>query len=353
MKQPILFNKLGHNDVQCLACAWYCRVKPGQIGICATRINNDGKLNSLVNGKTTGLALDPVEKKPLHHFLPGAKFLSFGTVGCNFGCRFCQNDWMSQINKQNLSGDITDIKRKLNQIIDSISTQKSPQEIVDAAISLKADGIAYTYNEPSVFIEYAADTAKLAHENGLANVFVSNGFESIESFDLIKNYLDAINIDLKGFSDKFYARICKAKINPVKANIKRFFNSGIITEVTTLIIPGFNDSDKELTDIAEFLTKISPDIPWHISAFYPAYQMLDVPSTTHQTLLNAYGIGKKADLNYMYVGNIPDSSRESTYCPKCQSLLIERYNYDVKIRNIDLNTGTCISCNQKIYGKWH
>lgn len=359
MKKVILYKKIANHLVQCLACSWYCKIADKQLGVCATRYNKNGCLYSLVYGKAVGLHLDPVEKKPLYHFLPGSNILSFGTVGCNFGCLFCQNWQMSQINKiraQNSSRITRDrtqnSEEELIELINQTSQTITPKEIVAAALDQKAHGIAYTYNEPAIFIEFAYDTAKLAKKKGLKNIFVSNGFESDETFNLIKEFLDGINIDLKSFSQEFYQKICKAKIDPVLKNIEKFFRSGIETEITTLIIPGHNDSADELNKIAEFLANISKDIPWHISAFYPAYKMIDVPSTSHKTLINVYKIGKKVGLKYVYVGNVLDVERSSTYCPKCGQLLIFRDGYYVKIKNLDPKKGVCKNCAEKIYGLW-
>lgn len=344
MKQAVLSKKLTNRIVECLACSWYCKISSGNTGICATRLNKNGILYSLVYGKAIGLHIDPVEKKPLHHFLPGSKILSFGTVGCNFGCQFCQNWEMSQINK---------IKNeKLITIIDQMSISITPKEIVEMALNLHADGIAYTYNEPAIFAEFTHDTARIAKEKNLKNVYVSNGFESEETFDYIKDYIDAINIDLKSFSNDFYRKICNAKIGPVLENIKRFFQQGIETEVTTLVIPGINDSNNELRNIAQFLAEISTDLPWHISAFHPSYKMKDIPVTTYNTLINAYDIGKVAGLKYIYIGNIIDYDRSSTYCPCCKNLLIERLGYNIDIKDIDLSKGICTNCKEKIYGIW-
>jgi len=348
MKLAKLYKKLAEKKVQCLACSWYCRMAEGKSGICGTRINQKGKLYSLVYGRVIGLQLDPVEKKPLFHFLPGKYLLSFGTVGCNFNCRFCQNWTQSQGNKAQ------SVKRKAKNLIDyieNVSTKITPQEIVKLAVEEKAAGIAYTYNEPAIFIELAYDTAKLAKKKGLKNVFISNGFESAESFLYIKPYLDAINIDLKSFSNKFYTQICKAKIEPVKANIKKYFQAGISIEVTTLLIPGYNDSDKELQQTAKFLAGISKDIPWHISAFHPDYQMLDVPVTRREDLLRAYKIGKQAGLRYVYLGNIDDPEHSATNCPQCQTVLIDRANYQGVIKNLG-HAGRCKKCGEKIYGVW-
>ena len=354
MKQAVLYEKKDNCGVRCLACSWYCTIAPGRAGVCATRLNKAGILYSLVYGKAIGLHLDPVEKKPLHHFLPNSTLLSFGTVGCNFGCEFCQNWEMSQINKTlNISQNTENPEQKLLKLIDRMSETITPKEIVHMALHAGAQGIAYTYNEPAIFAEFTRDTAKFAHAMKLKNVYVSNGFESKETFEYVKDYVDAINIDLKSFRNDFYQKICKAKIEPVKENVKRFFETGIETEVTTLIIPTYNDSKKELEDIANFLVSISPDIPWHISAFHPEYKMLDIPTTAHNTLTRAYAIGKKAGLKYIYVGNVVDSKLSSTYCPKCNELLIARLGYDVRVVNINLIKGRCNTCGENIYGIWN
>lgn len=347
MKQAVLYQELDNRQIKCLACSWYCRIAAGQAGICKTRFNKSGTLYSLVYGKAIGLHLDPVEKKPLHHFLPQSSLLSFGTVGCNFGCLFCQNWEMSQVNKNQK------LEKELVDIIDRMSVSITPKQIVEMALREKADGIAYTYNEPAIFAEFTHDSAKLAKKKGLKNVYVSNGFESVETFNYIKEYIDAINIDLKSFRDDFYRKICQAKIEPVKENIKRFFKYGIETEITTLIIPGFNDSSRELHDIAKFLVSVSADLPWHISAFHPAYKMQDVPITSPQTLNAAYEIGKAAGLKYVYIGNVIDHQRSSTFCPKCKALLISRCGYQVDIKDINLKTGKCNHCQEKIYGVWY
>ena len=350
MKQAILYKKLTHQLIQCQACSWYCKIPAGKLGVCATRLNRHGSLYSLVYGHAVGLQFDPVEKKPLYHFLPGSSLLSFGTLGCNFACSFCQNWDMSQINKD------PKIKASIDKLIALINTASvpiTPKKLVGLTLAQAAAGIAYTYNEPAIFAEFAHDTAVLARQQGLKNVYVSNGFESLETLNYLKPYLDAINIDLKSFSAKFYQRICRAKIEPVKENIKRFFRSGIETEVTTLVIPGYNDNPKELNAIAKFLFSISPDIPWHLSAFHPDYQLQNAPPTPHATLLQAYDIGKKVGLRYIYLGNLFDSEHSATFCPQCSSLLISRSNYIGQIVNLDLKSGRCRHCAQTIYGTWH
>lgn len=349
MRKAILYEKLENHFARCLACSWYCQIGENQLGICATRLNKKGDLYSLVYGYAIGLHNDPVEKKPLYHFYPGKYLLSFGTVGCNFGCLFCQNWEMSNLVKS-LKLKVKSYQKEIVNFIKKISQKITPKEIIEMAIERGVKGIAYTYNEPAIFVEFACDCMVLARKKGLVNVFVSNGFESKETFDYIKNYLDAINIDLKSFNPQFYQKICLAKIEPVKENIKKYFSAGIETEVTTLVIPGYNDSNEELTQIAKFLQSISPDIPWHISAFYPAYKMVDVPPTSVETLIKAYNIGKKIGLNYIYVGNVYDPKHSSTYCPKCGKLLIEREGYKVAVKG--LKGDKCQYCGQKIYGKF-
>jgi pyruvate formate lyase activating enzyme len=340
-----LYQKLDNKMVRCTACAWQCQIKPDGLGVCATRWNKDGELYSLVYGYAIGLQADPVEKKPLYHFLPGSRLLSFGTVGCNFGCEFCQNWEMSQINKRLATSD--ERQEKIQSIISEISVKISPKEIVVLAEKRGCRGIAYTYNEPAIFAEYAHDTMVLAKKQGLKNVYVSNGFENEETFDYLKEYLDAINIDLKSFRVEFYRDICHAKIEPVKENIRRFFEAGIETEVTTLVIPGLNDSDEELADIARFLVAISPDIPWHISAYFPAYK-LDRPPTPAATLERAYQIGQQVGLKYVYVGNVLDEKRSQTRCFKCRKGLIKRLGYETQVVGIKKNA--CVDCGEKIYG---
>jgi pyruvate formate lyase activating enzyme len=317
--------------IQCLACSQYCKIPKGKRGICAVRENQDGKLMLLVYGKAAAYHVDPVEKKPLFHFMPGTDIFSLGTVGCNFRCSFCQNWDISQASKppeNRIFGD-----------------DLSPEYIVDYCLKHNYPSIAYTYNEPSIFFEYAYDTARLAHEKGLKNVYVSNGYLSREAVTKFKPYLDAINIDLKAFTDRFYTKICGARLQPVLDGIKLTHELGIHLEVTTLVIPGENDSTKELRQAAEFLAGIDPDIPWHISRFFPAYLMNDKEPTPLKTLLKAYEIGKKAGLNYVYVGNIATDKYENTYCHKCDTLLIERHGYMVETHYKE--PGKCPECDER------
>ena len=237
-------------------------------------------------------------------------------------------------------------------MIDQYSQPFSPQEIVSLAVENGISSIAYTYNEPTVFIEYALETMTLAKKKGIKNIWVSNGFLSRESFARVKELIDGINIDLKSFREEFYQEICGGQLKPVLENIKRFFRAGVWIEVTTLVIPGKNSSSRELKQIAKFLKDISPDIPWHITAFYPQYKMTHLPPTSPETLWKAWEIGKEEGLKFVYVGNIADSQRSTTFCPACGAELIRRDGYQVEIEKLDLQKGRCSVCGEKIPGRW-
>ncbi|MBU0530567.1 MAG: AmmeMemoRadiSam system radical SAM enzyme, partial [Nanoarchaeota archaeon] len=268
---------------------------------------------------------------PLFHFLPGTHVLSIGTVGCNFACGFCQNWDISQASKKGVVH----------------GQNLPPEKIVEYAKESNTPTIAYTYNEPAIFFEYAYDTARLAHKEGIKNVFVSNGYESKEAVDKIRPYLDGINIDLKAFSDDFYVRNCKARLQPVLDNIKRMHDLGVWVEVTTLVIPGENDSERELRQIAEFIAGVSKSIPWHVSRFHPDYKMQEKEATPAETLEKAYIVGKEAGLKYVYTGNIPNG-REDTECPECGNMLIDRFHSNMK----GLERDKCNKCKTKIEGVW-
>lgn len=287
MKQAILYEKLKKDDkVQCGVCNHRCIISSGKRGICGVRKNEKGKLYSLVYGKAIAENIDPIEKKPLYHFLPGTRTLSIATVGCNFRCLHCQNADISQA--EFISG------RDL-----------PPEKIVEDALKYNCPSIAYTYTEPTIFVEYALDTMKLAKDKGLKNVWVSNGYMTKETLDLISPYLDAINVDLKAFTEKFYQEVCGAKLKPVLENLKDIKKRKIWLEVTTLIIPTKNDSVEELKNIAEFIKKhLGAETPWHVSRFFPTYKLTEVPSTDVEKIYQAVEIGKKAGLKYVYGGNI-------------------------------------------------
>ena len=277
--------------MRCLACAHYCQIAPDGFGICGTRQNQNGKLVSRVYGHVAAIHVDPIEKKPLYHFMPGSEILSIGTLGCNFRCPWCQNWDISQATKQRNK------PKNWGQKI-------SPEEIVELAKKYKTPAVAYTYNEPAIFIEFAHDTAKLAHRIGLKNVFVTNGYLSRESFEYIKPYLDAANVDLKSMDDKFYQKYCGTRLQPVLDTIRRFHDAKIHIEITTLIIPGVNDSDANLRKISKFIADLSPEIPWHISRFFPAYKMADREPTPISSLKRAKKIAESAGLKHIYIGNI-------------------------------------------------
>lgn len=287
-----MYKKLDKQTVQCLACAHYCVIQEGKTGICGVRKNDGGVLFSLVYGKPAAVHVDPIEKKPLYHFMPGTKILSFGTFGCNFRCGFCQNYDISQNRLQVMSYKLQEME------------EWAPERIVKLALERRIPSIAYTYNEPTIFVEYARDTMVLARERGLKNVFVSNGYESKETLDYIGPYLDAINIDLKSFRNEFYQKNCGAKLQPVLDTIKRVHEMKIHQEITTLVIPGENDSEDELRQIAEFIASVDKNIPWHLSRFHPDYKMTGKDITSYESLAKAREIGLKAGLKYVYLGNV-------------------------------------------------
>lgn len=353
-----LFRELAGKRVECLACNWYCKIPEGQTGVCGVRANVDGKLKLLVYGKTTGVAVDPIEKKPFYHFLPGSTALSFGTYGCDFGCIFCQNWQISQATKI-LKKEKGFNLLQTQDFIDKTSYSYLPEDIVEEAIKQSSKTVAYTYNEPAVFVEYAFECMKLAKKKKLKNVFVSNGYESKESFELIKDYLDGINIDLKGATENFYREYCKAKLEPVLVSIERFWKAGIWVEVTTMLIEGANDSEKDLRWIARFLKKISPDIPWHLSQMHPDFKMGDGKITSFERLKRAYEIGKEEGLSYIYayspstlLGTSPYEKSElnNTFCPKCGEMLIKRRFFESEI--VGMKNGKCKKCGEMIAGVW-
>jgi pyruvate formate lyase activating enzyme len=336
------FKKLSGNNIQCLACSHYCKIKSNSTGICGIRLNNNGFLELLTYGKPVAINLDPIEKKPLFHFLPSSQIFSFGTFGCNFRCAFCQNWDISQFPKFN---------KDFQAIINEVKKEWPPEKIVEYCLKNNIPSIGYTYNEPTVFIEYCYDTMILAKKYNLKNVFVSNGYQSKETIQAIAPYLDAINIDLKSFNERFYQKICGAKLEIVLENIKKFHQLKIWVELTTLVIPNENDSEKELEQIADFISKIDVNIPWHLSRFFPAYQMNNYPPTNIKTLQTAYEIGKSKELNFIYLGNVVGEKFENTYCPNCNTLLIERFGYETKTTP-EFKDGQCLKCNNKIHGIW-
>jgi len=332
MKEAMLYQKLDDERVQCNLCAHRCKINPGKRGICGVRENQGGTLVTLVYGKSISAAVDPIEKKPLYHYLPGTGAFSIATVGCNFRCAFCQNADISQAPKE--SRDLGRWARDL-----------PPERVVHLAEAYQCASIAYTYTEPTIFFEYAYDTAVLAHEKGLLNVFVTNGYQTPETIETMVGVIDAANVDLKSFSDDFYKRVCGGRLQPVLDAIQLMHEKGIWVEVTTLVVPGLNDSSEELAQIAQFLADISPDLPWHVSRFHPNYQMTDRSATPVATLHRAVEIGHEAGLRYVYVGNVWGDEHEHTYCPECHAILIRRLGY--QIRSV-LEGDRCPRCGAQI-----
>lgn len=335
-----LSKALSSGKVLCQACAHSCKLAEGEYGICGVRKVENGELRLLVYGVAAAVNVDPVEKKPMFHFLPQSRAFSVGTVGCNLSCTFCQN------------ADISQYPKEHNHEI--VGHELPPERIVELALEYGCDSIAYTYNEPIVFFEYTYDTAKLAHEKGLKNIYVTSGFETKKAIDLLAPYIDGMNIDIKGFTEEFYSEICGAKLKPVLEAVKHAHEKGIWVEITTLLIPGKNDSDEEIRGIARFIADLDPAIPWHLSAFHPTYKMTDVPHTPGSTLLRAYKIGQEEGLKYIYVGNIDDEDHESTYCPACRERVIDRRGHIGQYVTSELDeNGTCPFCGYKLEGVWH
>ncbi len=329
VKEAVFYERLGEGKVRCTACERRCVVLPGRRGACRVRENRNGKLYLLVYGRPVAIHIDPIEKKPLYHFLPGSDILSYSTVGCNFFCRFCQNWEISQANPE-----------------DYETPYVSPEEMVETAVRYGSVGVAHTYTEPVVFYEYARDIGVLARKRNLVNVFVSNGYYTEEVLEDMTTFLDGINIDLKGGPDLYRDVVIGADVDVVKRNIRKTFRKGIHVEVTMLIIPGHNDDEETFRENVRYIAEISRDIPLHISRFFPHYHMRDVPPTPLETLYRLHRIASE-ELNFVYLGNVPDTRYETTYCPNCGEALILRYGYSVESR---LDDNKCPSCGTKIYG---
>jgi len=331
--EAMLYEKKEDNLVVCHLCAHECRIKPGARGICGVRENQGGILYTLVGNRIIAENVDPIEKKPLFHFLPGTLSYSIATVGCNFRCTFCQNYEISQMPRD-------------QGVIRGITI--SPEEISERAIQTGCKSISYTYTEPTVFFELAYLSARAAAERGLANVFVTNGYMTTQAIEKISPYLSAANVDLKSFREEFYRRCCGAKLKPVLESLKKMKDLGIWVEVTTLIIPGLNDEEAELYALARFIHSLGADTPWHVSRFYPRYKMMDRGPTPQETVYRARQIGLEVGLKYVYCGNIPDNEGENTYCPNCHNLLIERWGFQVR-KNLP-KKGQCPFCGAVIAG---
>ncbi len=335
MKRALFQESREGGKVLCGLCAHRCLIAPGHRGICAVRENQDGTLVSLVYDRVIAQNIDPIEKKPLFHFLPGSSSFSIATPGCNFRCRHCQN------------ADISQLPRDHGGAI--LGEPRSAESMVEAAVRHHCASISYTYTEPTIFFELAFDTARLARKAGLKNVFVTNGYITPEALREISPYLDAANIDLKGFTDQFYREICGARLQPVLDAIRLYKELGIWIEITTLVIPGHNDSEAELKEIANFVRSVGEDIPWHVTRFHPTYKLTDRPRTPLDTLTRARRIGLDAGLRYVYEGNIPGEGEE-TLCWNCRKPLVKRYGFSVEENHV--KAGQCGYCGSKIDGMW-
>ncbi|MEZ7890423.1 MAG: AmmeMemoRadiSam system radical SAM enzyme [Candidatus Wallbacteria bacterium] len=326
------YKKIEGGNVRCELCPRRCVIKPDHTGFCKSRKNLSGELYTLNYGKVSALHIDPVEKKPLYHFYPGSSILSAGTNYCNLACRFCQNYELSQH--------------------DSDYNLVTPESMV--ALSKKSENcsmIAFTYNEPSIWYEFMYDTSVIARKSGVKTVMVTNGEINGPALDELAPYMDAMNIDLKGFSAKFYDEYCGGgSFETVLSTIKKAYSLGIHVEITNLVIPGLNDSPGMISDLIDFVAGVSPDIPLHFSKYHPAY-MLDIPSTPVKTLIAAYEAASKK-LKFVYAGNIVDTQRNSTFCPSCGAMLIERNGFDSVVTGLEKSTACCLKCGDLIYGKF-
>lgn len=333
MKEALLYEKLDKRQVHCFLCSHHCRISDGKFGICGVRKNEAGTLYSMVYGRVIAANVDPIEKKPLYHFLPGSTSFSIATIGCNFRCGFCQNWEISQ--------------STIRDGFDDHGMKYSPQEVVAAALRHGCKSISYTYTEPTIFFEYALDCAKLAKEKGLANVFVTNGFMTGEALKMIRPYLDAANVDLKYFRDDSYRTVCGGSLEPVKDSIRLMHELGIWVEVTTLVVPGSNDSPEELGGIARFIAGVDQDIPWHLSRFYPNYKFNDTEPTEEKVLKDARQAGFDAGLRYVYVGNVFGWGND-TVCFFCKKTLIQRRGFTLD--GFHCPGGICEFCRKRIAG---
>jgi len=337
------FKKRSEHSLQCTACRHYCVIPSGGFGLCGARRNEKEKINLITHSKPCSLHLDPIEKKPLYHFLPGSKTLSIGFFGCNFRCDFCQNYEISFLRGSNAERETT----KLEKV--------PPKKFVERAVRENAKSIAFTYNEPAISAEYnlkAMEIAKkLKGEKKLRTLYVSNGYvseEQIKELTKSKTKLDAINIDLKSFDESFYQKTCGANLEEVLKCIKSFQKANIWVEITTLIIPTKNDSSEELKQLTSWICDLNKNIPWHVSAFFPYHKMTNISPTSREEITRVVEIGKEEGLNFVYGGNVRESDLNHTLCPKCGHLLIRRTDFDAEIAGLKKNK--CVHCGEIIKG---
>jgi len=331
MREALIYENLPERRTRCDVCQWRCVINPGKSGVCRVRRNDDGRLDLLNYARVSSVAADPIEKKPLFHFFPGSTVLSFGTIGCNFHCIHCQN-WEIACVEEPAS-----FERTLREI--------SPQEAVRLAKKHKCAGISWTYNEPTIWFEYTLDTAKLARENGLYTVYVTNGYMTPEALDMIGPYLDAWRVDAKGFSDKLYRDLARIKqwrgILEVAERARHKWNMHV--EVVTNIIPSMNDDREQLTGIANWIKeKLGELTPWHVTRFHPNHNLIHLPATPISTLEKAYDAGKEEGLRFVYLGNVPGHAHENTVCYNCGNTVIKRTGYSTSI--VAVKGSNCAIC---------
>jgi pyruvate formate lyase activating enzyme len=334
MKEARLYDKGEAGAVKCRLCRHGCKIDPEKTGICGVRKNQEGTLYTLVYDRIVSTNIDPIEKKPLFHVLPGSSSFSIATVGCNFQCTFCQNYSISQMPRD--QGRI-------------IGEQLSPIRIADLAQGSGCASISYTYTEPTIYYELARDTMIEAHKHGLLNVFVTNGYMTRDMLDDCRGLLDAANVDLKAFTDRFYGKYCKARLEGVLDTLRYMKELGIWVEVTTLLIPTLNDDPEEVRNLTRFIAKeLGPETPWHVSRFYPQYREQSLPPTEVSVLRQARQIGIEEGLSFVYTGNVPGDSGEKTSCPECSQLLVDRVGYT--IRSSAVKDGRCPKCGHAVAG---
>lgn len=333
MKEALLYEKLPEKRVRCHLCHHRCQIGEGQRGVCRVRENQGGILYTLVYRQLISRNVDPIEKKPMFHFAPGSRSFSIATVGCNFRCDFCQNYEISQMPKD---------QRRI------IGEDVAPEEIVEMAQRRGCQTISYTYTEPTIFFEYALEIAQLATAKGLKNIFVTNGYMTSETLKTIHPHLHGANVDLKSFREEFYQQRCGAKLAGVLESLRLMKDLGIWVEITTLLIPGLNDDQGELKDIAKFILSLGCETPWHISRFHPMYRLLDRPPTPPRILERAREIGLETGLRYVYTGNVPGDIGEDTFCYQCGTLLVDRFGF--QILKYQIKENKCYKCGAKIDG---
>ena len=324
--EAMLYRARKDGSCDCFLCAHRCHIAQGKRGVCGVRENCAGRLVSLVYGKLIAVHVDPIEKKPLYHFLPGTQSLSLATVGCNFRCDYCQNWSISQAREARITG-----------------AETTPEETVQSALSAGCPSISYTYTEPTVFFEYAYDCASLAQARGIKNCFVTNGYQSPECIEKMAGLIDAANVDLKSFSETFYRERCGARLEPVLDSIRRMHEARIHLEITTLLIPGFNDDPDELRELAAFLASVSVNIPWHVSRYHPDYHFDQADATSADAIFAALEIGESAGLRFLYAGNLPAGEYENTRCPACGTTVIERSGFQAT--PVALEGAACAECS--------